>query len=73
MKYFAMPPLSKKKKNSDDPTRVWKCGKIFPEVSAKAMTYLFVAVCMLHNTVHGFHLIPGAEGQKDGHAALYQV
>jgi hypothetical protein len=57
----------------EDPTRVWKCGKIFPEVSAKAMTYLFVAMCMLHQTVHGFHMIPGAEGQKDGHAVLYQV
>jgi hypothetical protein len=56
---------------TEDPTRVWKCGKLFPEVSAKAMTYLFVAVCMIHQTVHGFHMIPGAEGQKDGHAAMY--
>jgi hypothetical protein len=48
------------------------CGKAFVSVTAKGVCMMFFMLCLLHQTLVGFHIIPGSEGRKDAHAAFWQ-
>nr|XP_047139907.1 uncharacterized protein LOC100198017 isoform X1 [Hydra vulgaris] len=47
------------------------CNKVFPQVSKKGVSFLFLWFCPMHGHCYGFHIIPGSEGRKDPHASLY--
>ena len=61
------------KKNEDhfDDKPFDLCTKIFPQISKKGMTYLFLWFSPRHGHCYGFYIIPGSEGRKDPAAALY--
>lgn len=61
-------------KNYDDPpTRSdEQCNKIYPEVSRRGTTYLFLWFDPKHyGHCYGFHIIPGSEGRKDPFSSAY--
>ncbi|CAC5406280.1 unnamed protein product [Mytilus coruscus] len=61
-------------KNYDDlPARAnEQCNKIYPEVSRKGTTYLFLWFDPKHyGHCYGFHIIPGSEGRKDPFSSAY--
>ena len=47
------------------------CIKVFPQVSKKGTSYLFLWFCPFHGHCYGFHLIPGSESRKGVAASLY--
>ena len=61
----------KKKVNNFDEKQFDQCAKVFPQVSEKGMTYLFLLLCPRQVHCYGFHIIPGSEGREDLAAADY--
>ena len=47
------------------------CTKIYPHVSGRGMTFLFLWFCPLHHHCYWFHMINGSEGRKDPMQSLY--
>lgn len=68
---FSIDVSNKKKENNFDDKPFDLCTKVFPQVSKKGMTYLFLWFCPRHGHCYGFHIIPGSEGRKDPAAAVY--
>ena len=68
---FSIDVSNKKKENNFDDKPLDLCTKVFPQVSKKGMTYLFLWFCPRHGHCYGFHIIPGSEGRKDPAAAIY--
>lgn len=61
-------------KNYDDlpPRADEQCNKIYPEVSRRGTTYLFLWFCPKHyGHCYGFHIITGSEGRKDPFCSAY--
>lgn len=64
-------PADKNAKHNYDDMPSQKCNKIFPQVSKKGTSYLFLWFCPIHGHCLGYHVIPGSEGRKDAAASLY--
>jgi len=63
--------LEKKGKINFDDEPEDSCSKMFPTVTKKGTTYLFLWFCPVHGHCWGFHIIPSAEGRKDAANSLY--
>ena len=60
-----------KNKNYDDQPLTSKCTKVFPTVSLKGSTFLFLWFCPTHGHCYGGHIINGSEGRKDPCFSLF--
>ena len=66
-------PIDKKMKQGqiyDDAPDI-RCEKLFPQVSKKGTSYLFLWFCPQHGHCYGYHVIPESEGCKDAASSLY--
>ncbi|XP_057294962.1 uncharacterized protein LOC130623486 [Hydractinia symbiolongicarpus] len=70
MRSFSMDKREIKDTANDDTPDV-RCRKVYPDVSKKGTTYLFLWFCPYHGHCLGFHIITGSEGRKDALASLY--
>ncbi|XP_047139988.1 uncharacterized protein LOC124815374 [Hydra vulgaris] len=69
MRVFSADKSSSNNMFDDVPSEI--CNKLFPQVSKKGVSFLFLWFCPIHGHCYGFHIIPGSEGRKDPHASLY--
>nr|XP_047137215.1 uncharacterized protein LOC105847614 isoform X3 [Hydra vulgaris] len=69
MRMFSVDKSSNNNLFDDIPSEI--CNKLFPQVSKKGVSFLFLWFCPMHGHCYGFHIIPGSEGRKDPHASLY--
>jgi len=69
MRQFSIDSKASSVKYDDLPES--KCNKIYPQVTKKGVSYLFLWFCPLHGHCLGYHIIPGSEGRKDAAASLY--
>nr|XP_047124683.1 uncharacterized protein LOC124807139 isoform X2 [Hydra vulgaris] len=69
MRLFSADKNSNSNLFDDIPSEI--CNKVFPQVSKKGVSFLFLWFCPMHGHCYGFHIIPGSEGRKDPHASLY--
>ncbi|XP_041347204.1 uncharacterized protein LOC121367125 isoform X1 [Gigantopelta aegis] len=70
---YSMNEHATSKNYDDQPAREEeKCNKIFPQVSRKGTTYLFLWFDPKHyGHCYGYHMIPGSEGRKDPFTSAY--
>lgn len=68
---FSIDRDNEKKKGNFDDTPDVPCSKIFPNVSHKGTTYLFLWFCPSHGHCWGYHIITSSEGRKDAANSLY--